>query len=70
MITFIAVAIASFIMKGPVLNMLQVSDPDILESLAIPIQQIARVITDGDDLTKEQEAILSQVGDIDRVDEA
>lgn len=69
-ITFIAVAIASFIMKGPVLNMLQVSEPDILESLAIPIQQIARVITDGDDLTKEQEAILSQVVDIDRVEEA
>lgn len=53
--------------KGPVMNKYNVVPPDTIESLSIPAQHISRVITDGKELTKEQEELLSQVVDLKRV---
>lgn len=55
--------------KGPVMNKYNVVPPDTIESLSIPAQHISRAITDGKELTKEQEELLSQVVDLKRVPE-
>ena len=66
---FIMVLISTYVLKHPVLKMLQVSQPDTVESLSIPVQQIARVIADGKELTEEQKQILEQVMDIEKIPE-
>lgn len=66
-ITFVMIAIIAFIFKHPVLKMLHVTQPDMIESLSIPAQQISRVITDGGKLTKEERETLNQVVDIDLI---
>ena len=51
---FVAVLLSTFILKHPVLSFLHVTQPDTIESLSVPAQQIARVIADGKKLTEEQ----------------
>lgn len=63
------VLVFSFILKHPVLNALNVTQPDIAETLSIPEQQIARDVVDHGDLTLEERELLSQVIDIDRIPE-
>lgn len=64
---FFVVLVVAFVLKHPVLKVLNVSQPDTIESLSIPAQQIARVIADGRELTEEQEAILSEIVDIEKI---
>ncbi len=56
-----------FFIKGPVYTAMGVEPPDMIESLSIPAQHIARAICDGAELTAEQRELLSHVVDIDRV---
>lgn len=60
----------SFVLKHPVLDALHVPQPDRIESLSIPAQQIARVVADGKELTPEQEELLGQIVDIEAIPEA
>lgn len=69
LVLLLAVIATGWVMKGPVLEALNVSDPDLVESLSIPVQQIARVITDGCPLTEEETALLDKIMDVDRVPE-
>lgn len=57
----------SIILKYPVLNSLNVKQPDTIESLSIPAQQIARVIKDEKELTVKQKELLNKVIDIDKI---
>ncbi|MCQ5254146.1 DUF6020 family protein [Bariatricus massiliensis] len=57
------------IVKGPVMEAKHVIQPDIVENLSIPIQHIARVVADGCELTDEEEKLLGQVIEIDRIPE-
>lgn len=66
-VIFICALILSYILKYPVLNNLGIRQPDTIESLAIPQQQIARVIADGNKLTKEEEALLNEIVDVGQV---
>lgn len=66
---FAGVLVISVILKYPVLDAIGVAKVDVVESLSIPIQQIALVITDGAELTDEQRALLEQVVDIDKIPE-
>lgn len=59
----------SYILKHPVLEYLNVTQPDRIESLSVPAQQIARVITDCNDLTSDQEELLAEVIDVDMIAE-
>lgn len=59
--------VCSFILKHPVLNMLHVTQPDTAEMLSIPEQQIARVISEGCELSEEQKAFLGRITDLDAV---
>ena len=63
----VVVIVLSIFLKYPVLKSLNVKQPDTIESLSIPAQQIARVIKDGKELTIEQKELLNIVIDIDKI---
>ena len=68
-VLLVSAFIVSVILKYPILNVLKVPQPDTIEALSIPVQQIARVITDGKILTNSQENLLSEVIDISKIPE-
>ncbi|MDE6004440.1 MAG: hypothetical protein K2G88_03540 [Oscillospiraceae bacterium] len=67
LITATTALILAVIIKNPVYQALHVTQPDMIESLSIPAQQIACTIRDGGELTDEQQELLSQVVDISQV---
>lgn len=67
---FIGIIAATFAMKHFVLSSMGVKQPDVVEALSIPIQQIARVIKDHNDFTEEQRDILSKIVDMEAISEA
>lgn len=64
-----AVIFVSFVMKHPVLKALNVAQPDLMESLSIPIQQVALDVIENDDFTEEEVNLISQVVDMERIPE-
>lgn len=68
-IACVCTLLPTMIVKGPVMNKVGIEQSDAIEALSIPAQHIARVIVDGGRLTKEQEDLLSNVVDIDRIEE-
>ncbi len=66
-VSFFMILLMTFILKHPILNFLQVTQPDTIESLSIPAQQMARVIVDGKKLTEGQSEIISKVIDPGKV---
>lgn len=58
------ILILALLVKGPVFDHFGVAKPHFTESLSIPLQQVARVVTEGRSLTEEQEALIAQVVDI------
>lgn len=56
--------------KGPVFRYFQVTEPDLIESLSIPAQQIAAVISQEGEISDDQKALLSNVIDLEKVPEA
>ena len=69
LLVLLGVIVTGWVMKGPVLNTLNVTDPDLVESLSIPVQQVARVIADGGELTTQEAELLDKVVDLDKVPE-
>ena len=69
LIVFISTIIISFVMKYIVLAQLGVTQPATIESLSIPVQQIARVVYEGNELDDWQRSLLSEVIDIDQIPE-
>ncbi|MFQ3545400.1 DUF6020 family protein [Halobacillus rhizosphaerae] len=61
LITVGAVAIIYFVVTGPLYNYLDVTPADPDETLGIPTQQFARVITEDGQLTSEQENYLNEI---------
>ena len=57
----------TFILKHPVLKILNVPQADTVEALSIPAQQIARVIYDGGELTEEERIELSKIADLEAI---
>lgn len=57
------VALLAFVLliKGPVMEHYDVEQPDFVESLSIPLQQVGRVIATGQQLTPEQEILINQI---------
>ncbi len=49
--------------KGPVFKALNVASPDFTESLSVPLQQVARVLADGGDVSDEELAQIDAVID-------
>lgn len=65
-----AILVITFILKHPVLSYLNVSQPDTIESLSVPAQQIARVVVDHNDLSEEQRALLGEIVNVEAIPEA
>lgn len=55
--------------KGPVMNHYEVEQPDFVESVSIPLQQICRVVATGKELTGEQEELLGKIMDVSYIDD-
>lgn len=68
-IVLFVIVIFSYVLKHPVLSALGVTQPDLIEGLSIPAQQIARVVADGKELTAKQEETLGQVVNLDEIPE-
>lgn len=59
----------SYVLKYPVLKGLNIPQPSEKESLSIPLQQIARVVKEDNDLTNEEMSLLNEVVDVDLMGE-
>lgn len=55
------------IVKGPVMNHYDVKQPDFVESVSIPLQQVGRVIATGQELSQEQEDLIGKILKIEHV---
>lgn len=69
LIVFCSAIVISFIMKHAVLAGIGVTQPDTIESLSIPAQQIARVVQEGGELEDWQAETLGRIVDIDQIPE-
>lgn len=63
------VLIFGFVLKHPVIKCFGVTQPDIVESLSIPIQQVSRVVIETDDIDTRQKELISDVIDIETIKE-
>lgn len=69
LLLLLGVLVCGFVLKHPVLEALGVTQPDVVESLSIPVQQVARDVVDHDDWSEEDTALLNEVVDVERVPE-
>ena len=67
--TMCAVTVFSWFLTRPFLTYMNVSQTDLVESLSIPVQQVARVVHDNCLLTDEQFELLDTVVDVNEVPE-
>ncbi len=63
------IVIAVLLVKGPLMTAYSVTQPDFVESLSIPLQQIARVIANQRTLSEAQTDLLRKTADISYVSE-
>jgi len=63
----LSVIVVAFVLKYPVLKALNVQQPDTIEYLSIPAQQIARVIVEGKEIDENDLLLIEQVVDIEAV---
>ena len=68
LIAVLAFAVA-FIIKGPVYNACNVERADILETIGVPMQHICGAITDGAELSAEEEAFVNEILPIEKIKE-
>lgn len=64
-----ALIVGGWILINPALDAWGVSSTDMVEAFSIPLQQIARVVYDGNPITEDEEALLEQMLDMDVVRE-
>lgn len=60
----LGIFVTAVIIKGPVMNTFSVAQPDLIESLSIPAQQIAAVICNDRPLDEEELALIENVVDL------
>lgn len=65
-----AVILMAFLYKGPVFQYFEVQDGDLIESLSIPAQQLAAVISYNGNIREEDLELLREIIDIRQVPEA
>ena len=61
LLIMLATIVVSFVCKHTVLNIFQVTQPDAVESLSIPLQQVARTIKDNGYITPEDNGLLLKI---------
>lgn len=63
----VAVLVLCWILINPVLDLLGVSSTNLVEAFAVPMQQVARIVTEGRPLTEEETRLLSKIFWLDKV---
>ncbi len=63
------IIVLSFIMKHPVLSILQVAQPEKVEMLSVPIQQISRTVVDDGNLSEEDLSDIARFHDPEKIRE-
>lgn len=66
----ICVIVLAVVYKGPVFDYFEVKEPDIIESLSIPAQQIAAVIAYDGQMNEEEKQMVGEIIDISEVSDA
>ena len=69
LIVLTAVLAVSWVLINPVLWLLKVPSTDLTEAFAVPMQQIARVVSNERELKPEEEALLSEIFDLEKMKE-
>ena len=64
---FVLAFIVSTIIKGPIYSSLGISKASPVESLSVPIQQIALTVRNGRTLTEEEKGMLNKIVDLSKV---
>lgn len=67
LIIMAVVLVFCWVLINPVLDILNVKETDFVEAMAVPMQQIARVLANGGELTAEETELLSKVCYLDKV---
>ncbi len=62
------VIVSSFLLKHTLLSVLGVTQPDTVEALSMPLQQIARVYADGGNVSAKDEDLLSDIIDVSAIE--
>ena len=65
LIIMVPAIVISLIIKHGVFSVFNVTPPDTVESLSIPLQQVARVIVEDGDITDNDMALISSIIDVD-----
>ena len=68
-IPWVLVLLVSGIMNGPVLSSMGIKNIHYVETISVPIQQIARVVTEGGKISQEDLQLLDQVVDVEQIPE-
>lgn len=63
------ILVLTWILTGPLLPVLNVKGTDFVETLAVPFQQLARVIVNDRPLEEEERALLGEIFRLDRIQE-
>ena len=66
-IALACISVMSFIMMRPVVHALDIPQPDTIESLSIPAQQIARTLKEYNDISPEDRELIARVASIDEL---
>lgn len=67
LILMMAVLILSWVLINPVLDVLDVQETNFVEAFAVPMQQIARVVSEGRTLTSEETVLLGEIFWMDKL---
>ena len=67
LILMTAILLLCWILLNPVLALLGVSETNLVEAFAIPMQQVARVIAQGRELTGEESRLLGEIFLLDKI---
>lgn len=62
-----AILVFCWILLNPVLSILGVGETNLVEAFAIPMQQVARVIAEGRELTQEETWLLGEIFWLDKI---
>lgn len=67
LVMMIVVLLACWILINPLLDLLGVSGTNFVEAFAVPMQQVARVVSMGRELTAEEQRLLSEIFLLDKL---
>lgn len=67
LLILLAVLLFTWVLLNPVLDALGVKEGNLVEAFAVPFQQIARVVANQRPLTQEQQTLLGQIFDLEKM---